>query len=164
MLSARWQKLWLVSALVLLFFPSIYILIEFPTEAGILKQWATRMLWQTQAEIPEYRELGVWYIRRQYEGSADRDLIRALESRFSVIDYSSTRNEFEQRLENLRRDQFLVIAEATVIYSGVIALLYAVFALVKRIFRSIGDFVARYAFNSLDDRTNAVERKGRTGS
>ncbi len=150
MLSARWQKLWLVSALALLFFPSIFILIEFPTESGILKQWSTRMLWQTQAEIPEYRDLGVWYIRRQYERLTDRELIRVLESRFSAIDYSPIRNKFGHRLENLRRDQLLVIAEAAGIYSCVIGILYATFSLFVRILRRIRHFVVRISIDSLE--------------
>ncbi|MGH8556004.1 MAG: hypothetical protein ACRESZ_00810 [Methylococcales bacterium] len=137
MRSTRWQKLWLLTAFVLLFFPCIFILMEFPTQAKILKHWSTSALWKTQSEIPEYREIGVWYIRQQYQGLSDRELIAALESRFSGIDYSAIRNKHLERLENIRKDQCSVIAEAIGVYSFVITVLYANFWFVARILRKI---------------------------
>ncbi|MGH8548147.1 MAG: hypothetical protein ACRERU_06010 [Methylococcales bacterium] len=140
MLSTRWQKLWLLTAFALLFFPCMFMLLEIPTEARILKHWSTSMLWKIQVENPEYRELGVWYIRRQYEGLSDRELIRVLETRFSGIDYSAIRKKHVEQLENIRSDRFLVIAEAISVYLPVVTVLYVNFWMVARILRKIGFF------------------------
>lgn len=138
MRSTRWQKLWMLTAFVLLFFPCIFILMELPTQAKILKHWSTGVLWKTRDEIREYREIGVWYIRRRYPGLSDRELIVALETRFSGIDYSAIRNKHIEQLENIRPDQFAVIAEAISVYLSVISVLYANFWFTAWIFRKIG--------------------------
>ncbi len=137
MRSTRWQKLWLLTAFVLLFFPCVFILMEFPTQVKILKHWSTSVLWKIQSEIPEYREIGVWYIRQQYQGLSDLELIAALESRFNKIDYSTIRMKHLEQLENIRTDQFSVIAEAISVYSLVIMVLYAIFWFVAWILRKI---------------------------
>lgn len=142
MLSTRWQKLWLLTALALLFFPCIFILMEIPTEAKIVKHWSTSMLWKIQAEIPEYRELGVWYIRQPYEGLSDPEMIAVLESRFAGIDFSAIRNKYNEQLENVRGDQFRVIAEAISVYLCVITFLYLNLWLVAWIVRRIRFFRA----------------------
>jgi hypothetical protein len=121
----------------LLFFPCVFVLIEIPTEAKILKRWSTSMFWKIEAEIPEYRELGVWYIRRPYAGLSDREVIAALESRFERIDFAAIRNKYNQQLENIRADQFRVIAEATGVYLSVITFLHANFRLVAWVVRKI---------------------------
>ncbi|MGH8477446.1 MAG: hypothetical protein ACRER2_17060 [Methylococcales bacterium] len=136
-----WRKLWLFAVLVLLFFPSMFVLLEFPTQARIVKHWSTRVVWKTQSEIPEYREIGVWYIRQQYPGFGDRELIAALESRFPNIDYSAIRTDHERQLENIRRDQCGVVAEALTVYSCTVAVLYVIFWFVAWILRKIANFL-----------------------
>ena len=138
MLSTRWQKLWLVSAILLLFFPGVFILMEVPTEARILHSWSTSLLWKIQDEIPEYREIGIWYIRQQYADFSDRELIRALETRFSGIDSSPIRQYYVNQIDRISVNRFLVIAEAIGVYSCVVGLLYTVFWSVARVIRAIG--------------------------
>lgn len=141
MLSRPWQKAWLVLAILMLFFPAIFILIELPLEAQILDQWASRMLWKTQEEIPEYRELGVWFIREQYPELTKRELIEKLESQFTTIDYSSIRRHFKHRLATLRTEQLKVVIEAISVYSTVMAALFLSFWTMARIFGKIRSLI-----------------------
>ncbi|MCI0652974.1 MAG: hypothetical protein L0Y38_01205 [Methylococcaceae bacterium] len=143
MLTTRWQKLWLLTALALLFFPCIFVLTELPTEAKILQRWSTSMLWKIQAEIPEYRELGVWYIRQQYEGLSDREMIALLESRYKGIDFSEIRKKHGALLENIRWNQALVIGEASSIYLSAIAVLYINYWFAGCIARRLGSSRSR---------------------
>ncbi|MGH8558683.1 MAG: hypothetical protein ACRESZ_14750 [Methylococcales bacterium] len=138
-----WRKLWLFTALVLLFFPCMFVLLEFQTQAKIVKHWSTSVVWKTQSEIPQYREIGVWYIRQQYPGFGDHELIAALESRFPSIDYSAIRADHERQLENIRRDQCGVVAEALTIYSCTLAVLYFNLWLAALILRKLGNSLSR---------------------
>lgn len=95
---ARWQKVWLITAVALLFFPCFYLFMELPTEARILQRWSTSLLSKVQAEVSEFRELGVWYIRHRYEGLSDRELIEVLESQFGGIDSSAIRDVNDVRI------------------------------------------------------------------
>lgn len=137
MLSTRWQKLWLVSALLLLFFPTIFILMEVPTEAKILHSWSTSLLWKIQDEIPEYRAIGIWYLRQQYADLSDRELIGALENRFNGMDSSQIRQYYVKQIDLIPVNRFLVIAEAATVYACVAGFLYTFFWFFARVFQAI---------------------------
>lgn len=128
-----WRKLGLLIAFILLFFPCTFILIEMPTETKIYQNWARGMLWKTQAETSEYQKLGVWYIRQQYHGVSERELIGALEARFKDIDYSTIRHQHTLQLDRLRINQSLVVAEAIFVYLFVVTALYASAWIIARI-------------------------------
>lgn len=129
-----WKKLWLLAAIILLFFPCMFILIELPTEARIYQDWSRKMLWKTQAEVPEYQILGIWYLRRQFGEMSEKKLIQTLETEFKKIDYSSIQIKYNQQLKDLRTDQGLIIVEAVLVYLFVVSALYVGTEVVKRIF------------------------------
>jgi hypothetical protein len=138
-----WRRAWILTSVIMLFFPFFFLLIEMPTEDKVLRAWSIRMLWKTQAAIPEYQETGMWPLEHELKKLPVKDIITSLENRFGQVDYSSIRQEYQARLQNIRTGQMLVAAEATLIYLFVIAAMYGVGRCLEPLLHKLGNTLRR---------------------
>lgn len=138
-----WRRVWLLASIIMLFFPFFFLLIEMPTEDKVLRAWSIRMLWKTQAEIPEYQETGVWALEHELKKLPVEETITSLESRFGQVDYSAIRQEYQAQLQHIRIGQILVAAEATLVYLFVIAAMYGVGRCLEPLLQKIGNTFRR---------------------
>lgn len=121
-----WQRIWIVAAGLLLFFPAVFITIEMPTETRIYGFWSQQMIWKTHNEVASFNGLGPWAVRRKYDAISDRELVAVLPTKYPAIDYSAINRKYRNQLATLIHDQWTVVLEASGVYLLVIAILYGI--------------------------------------
>ncbi len=108
-----WQRIWVVSGVVLLLFIGI-VLEDIPTKKDIYRSWADQTINHT-LQIDEFKNLSLGSIRNSYSDFTDKQILEKVQSKFSDealgynLDFSEINTLHEKKLEKLLFSQIKFI-------------------------------------------------------